>query len=213
VALSADAARSEFDAFVQQASGSLLRVGYLMAGDLREAEDAVQETLMRTARRWPKVRKMDRPLAYARAILVNVILDGARGRSRRRAELGPGGPAPGDEHAERQDDGAERALRAVEARLDVAAALAALSPRQRAVVILRYWADLPETEVAAALGCSVGTVKSTASRSLARLRELMRGTPEAPVRTLKVLAGDEAVAGDIAHASGVAGGPRSDRRS
>jgi RNA polymerase sigma-70 factor (sigma-E family) len=142
-----------------------------MLADLTEAEDAVQETLLRIAKRWYRVRKMEDPLAYARRILVNVVLDGARRRSRRHDELSEWAQGHGPD--ERRDDSAEQAMRAVDARLDFVAALGTLAPRQRAVVVLRYWVDLPEVEVAATLGCSVGTIKSTASRSLARLREMM----------------------------------------
>jgi RNA polymerase sigma-70 factor (sigma-E family) len=165
----ADVVHGDFDAYVAAVTSSLLRTAYLMAGDLAEAEDAVQETLFQIARRWPRVRKMDRPLAYARRTLVNLIIDGTPRRSRRQAELTEW--TSGHGLADRGDEAAERAMQAVDARFDVAAALAGLPPRQRAIVVLRYWADMPEVDVAAALGCSVGTVKSTASRALARLRE------------------------------------------
>jgi RNA polymerase sigma factor (sigma-70 family) len=62
----------------------------------------------------------------------------------------------------------------VDAQLELLGALGALTARQRAIILLRYWEDLPETDVAEILGCSVGTVKSTASRSLARLRAIIR---------------------------------------
>lgn len=167
------AAHRDFDAFAAEVMTSLLRTAYLMAGDLPEAEDAVQEALFRIARRWPRVRKMERPLAYARRTLVNVMIDSAAHRSRRRAELAEW--ARGDRSAGPGDSAAERAFQQVDNRFDVAAALAVLPPRQRAVIVLRYWADMTEPEVATALGCSVGTVKSTASRALARLREAAQG--------------------------------------
>lgn len=167
---SAEAVRREFEVFVAEFSGPLLRTAFLMTGNLTDAEDAVQETLLRVARRWHRVRKMGHPLAYARRILVNLMLDEARGTSRRRGELGGIFAA---RTGDLRDASAERALQTVDSRLELAGALACLAPRQRVVVVLRYWADLPEAEVAAVLGCSVGNVKSTSSRALAKLRGLM----------------------------------------
>jgi RNA polymerase sigma-70 factor (sigma-E family) len=159
--------RQEFERFVLGRSDQLLRTAYLLAGDLAEAEDLVQETLLQVARRWHKVRGMDHPAAYARRILVNAAIDGAGQRGRRASELAS---AATFRLEDRPDYRAERALRAVDTQAVLLAALARLSARQRAVIVLRYWEDLPEVEVAAVLGCSVGTVKSTASRGLARLR-------------------------------------------
>jgi RNA polymerase sigma-70 factor (sigma-E family) len=166
--LRASQARLEFERFVGDSADRLLRTGYLMASDLAEAEDLVQETLLRVARRWNRVRLMDYPAAYARQILVNLAVDGTQGRVRRHGELTQPNPA---QLADVQDGHAELALRAVDTQAELLAALAGLSSRQRAVIVLRYWDDLPEAEVAAILGCSPGTVKSTASRGLARLRQ------------------------------------------
>jgi len=160
----------EFERFVTDSADQLLRAAYLMAGNLAEAEDLTQETLLRVARRWHRVRIMDHPTAYARRILVNLAIDGAEERANRAGELGVPGGAPVLEQA---DSRAERALLAIDAHTDLARVLASLSPRQRAIIILRYWADLRETDVAEILGCSVGTVKSTTSRGLARLREVL----------------------------------------
>jgi RNA polymerase sigma-70 factor (sigma-E family) len=155
--------RHDFDRFVADSTDGLLRTAYLIVWDLPEAEDLVQETLFKVARRWPKASRMEHPAAYARRILVNLALDGSLKRSRRRAELNAARPihpavpaAPLDTHDE------------------LHAALVALPPRQRAVLVLRYFLDLPEAEVAAALQCSLGTVKSTASRGLARLEQTLR---------------------------------------
>jgi RNA polymerase sigma-70 factor (sigma-E family) len=162
--------RPEFDRFVGCWTDHLLRTAYLVTWDLAEAEDLVQETLLRVARRWHKVRTMDHPVAYARRILVNLAIDGAEQRARRVGELA----VPDRAGVEDQADGrAERDLAAVDSQMELIQALAALSARQRAVIVLRYWADLPEAEVAGILGCSTGTVKSTASRGLARLREVL----------------------------------------
>jgi len=79
--------RTEFDRFVAESSAGLLRAAYLIVRDLQEAEDLVQETMFKVARRWPTVSCMDHPVAYARRILVNLALDGRPKRSLRRAEL------------------------------------------------------------------------------------------------------------------------------
>jgi RNA polymerase sigma-70 factor (sigma-E family) len=165
--LRAGVPRQEFERFVMNCTDHLSRTAFLMTWDLAEAEDLVQETLLQVARRWHKVRAMDHPAAYARRILVNLAIDGAGRRARQAGELTAGHRSVQD-HADRQ---AERDLRRVDSQDELISALGMLPARQRAVIVLRYWEDLPETEVAAILGCSAGTVKSTASRGLARLRE------------------------------------------
>src|ERR1700722_1174236 len=85
--LRARSSRQEFERFVTDRSGSLLRTAYLMAGNLAEAEDLVQETLLQVARRWPKVRARESPPAYARGVLVTLAVDGAERRARREGEL------------------------------------------------------------------------------------------------------------------------------
>jgi RNA polymerase sigma-70 factor (sigma-E family) len=163
--------RSDFDRFVAENTNGLLRTAYLIVGDLPEAEDLLQEALLKVARRWPKVRRMDHPAGYARRILVNLALDGGVKRSRRRSELS-GGELPET----------VAPVASIDTHDELHAALAALPPRQRAVLVLRYYLDLPEVEVAAALDCSLGTVKSTASRGLARLERTLR--PTAQTRSL-----------------------------
>ncbi|MDE3129920.1 MAG: SigE family RNA polymerase sigma factor [Acidobacteriota bacterium] len=148
---------------------SLLRTAYLISWDQGEAEDLVQECLLKVARRWPRVRRMQQPRAYARRILINLALDGARGRVRRRGELEAGGAGV--------QEPAQELLDGLEARTDLIDALARLTPRQRAVLVLRYFNDLTETQTAEVLGCSPGTVKSNASRGLARLREALAPIP------------------------------------
>ena len=85
--LRANAARREFESFVADSTGPLLRTAFLMARDLAEAEDLVQETFRRVARHWPRVCAMNHPAAYARRVLVNLVIDGAERRSRRTGEL------------------------------------------------------------------------------------------------------------------------------
>ena len=158
----------EFERFAAEASDSLLRTGFLMTGNANDAEDLVQETLLKVAHRWTRVRSMDYPAAYSRRILVNLILHGADRRARRRTELQPHEGA-----AELADDNAARALREVDDRAEFRWALAQLPTRQRAVLVLRYWSDLSVAEVADLLGCTEGTVTSTASRAAARLAEIL----------------------------------------
>jgi DNA-directed RNA polymerase specialized sigma24 family protein len=103
------ASKHQFEGLVAEASDALFRTGYLMTGDVRDAEDLVQETFLRVARRWEQVRSMDHPAAYARRILINLVLRGAGRRSRQKAELGPEGGG-----IEAADEGAARALREVD---------------------------------------------------------------------------------------------------
>jgi RNA polymerase sigma-70 factor (sigma-E family) len=163
----AQRAKADFEQFVSASSGALLRTAYLVAWDPVEAEDLVQECLLAVARRWPRVRKMDHPHAYARRVLVNLALDGAQRRTRHRQEL-VGDDAAG--LAAVPDESSARRLHAVGVRAELIEALGTLPPRQRAVLVLRYFEDLSEAQVADLLGCSLGTVKSTASRGLTRLQ-------------------------------------------
>ncbi|HTX46766.1 MAG TPA: SigE family RNA polymerase sigma factor [Solirubrobacteraceae bacterium] len=158
----------DFDRFVNDSAAGLLRTAYLIVWDLQEAEDLVQETLIKVAKRWPKVRRMAHPVAYARRVLVNLALDDKQRRARRRSELTAAQPTPCGHDPSSLIDTHDELI----------AALATLPERQRAVLVLRYFLDLPEAEVAAALQCSLGTVKSTASRGLARLEQTMRPTNE-----------------------------------
>jgi RNA polymerase sigma-70 factor (sigma-E family) len=164
---SRDEVREEFEAFVNASGADLLRTASLITWDLPLAEDLVQECLLRVARRWPRVRSMDYPLAYARKVLFNLALRSKPRRSLHRAELDYLGVG---DYFDRPDSSAERAFQLVDSTFALTAALASLAPRQRAVLVLRYLEDLSEVEVAELLGCSVGTVKSTASRALDRLR-------------------------------------------
>ena len=171
-----DRSRREFERFVAECSDGLLRTAYLIVWDLAEAEDLVQECLLTVARRWPRVGRMDHPRAYARRVLVNLALDGRKRRWRRRREL-EASPSVLERGA---DEASSRRLDGIEDRSELLPALATLPPRQRAVLVLRYFEDLSEAQVAAALGCSVGTVKSTASRGLARLQAAL--SPPEPTK-------------------------------
>jgi RNA polymerase sigma-70 factor (sigma-E family) len=146
-----------FRDFVEARSPALLRSGWLLTGDWASAEDLVQTAL---AAAWPRWASLDTPELYVRQIMVNTFL---RWRQRRwNGEIATG------RLPERAAYGDVFAL--VDARQSLVAALGQLPPRQRAVVVLRYFADQTETQTAAAMGCSVGAVKSHAAKALARLR-------------------------------------------
>jgi RNA polymerase sigma-70 factor (sigma-E family) len=153
---------SEFEAFVAATGRSLLRTAYLLTGDRGHAEDLVQITLERTARRWHRLDGA--PHAYARVVLTNLANDRWRRRRARVTETFPGADLDGVAH---EDISNQFALR--HALID---GLRKLPNRQRAVLVLRFFEDMSEAETAAALQISVGTVKSAASRGAARLREL-----------------------------------------
>jgi RNA polymerase sigma-70 factor (sigma-E family) len=165
---------SDFDQFVAAHVDDLVRTAYLIVWDESEAEDLVQECLLKVARRWPRVRRMEHPRAYARRILVNQALDGAGRRARRRSELEPDASASAI---------AVDPLPGIDTRAELLQALGQLPARQRAVLVLRYFNDLTEAQVAEVLGCSPGTVKSSASRGLARLREALQPLPLQPRST------------------------------
>lgn len=165
-----------FEEFVETRYGDLLRIAYLLTGSAHEAEDLVQAALLRTMRGWGRV---DDPMAYVRRAMINQHISLWR-RHRARELLTSIVP---DRHVR---DAADR----VADRQALYDAMRTLPARTRAVIVLRYWADLPEAEVAAHLGCSVGTVKSRASRGLARLREALGRTsdPPADAATIVIMA-------------------------
>jgi RNA polymerase sigma-70 factor (sigma-E family) len=157
-----------FDAFAASTTGDLLRTASLIVWDPSVAEDVVQECLLQVARRWSRVRRMAYPAAYARRIATNLAIAAAERHSTERAELAAGlGFEP-------VAAGARLALEQVDNQHELDAALGRLAPRQRAVVVLRFFEDLTEAQTAEVLGCSVGTVKSTCSRALDRLRGDLR---------------------------------------
>ncbi len=156
-------ARTSFEEFVLARSGSLLRTALLLTGQNRaEAEDLLQLALERAYRHWARVHAAGDPERYVRRILANASADRWRRLARR-----PEQPLPaGDAGPSTPDLSAEVAERDFLLR-----ALAQLPPRQRAVMVLRYFDDMTEAEIADVLGCSVGTVKSQVARALARLRD------------------------------------------
>ncbi len=153
----------DFELWVQARGGALARSAYLLTGDAHLAEDLLQETLTRVAQKWRKVVREGSPDPYARRVMHNLAVDAWRRRRARPAEVLGAVPA---ELAGRGDDAD------VERRVVLRDALARLTPRQRAVLSLRFYEDLTEVETASVLGCSVSTVKSTAREALARLRSV-----------------------------------------
>jgi RNA polymerase sigma-70 factor (sigma-E family) len=148
----------EFAEFARASYGGLRHAGYLLTGDRHAAEDAAQAALARTYAAWSRVRRDD-AYAYSRRVLVNYLTDGWRRRLRE---------YPTDELPERQ--GGPDLADEVALRQWVSGALATLTVRERAVIVMRYLFDMPEASVARDLGISAGTVKSTSSRALAKLR-------------------------------------------
>jgi RNA polymerase sigma-70 factor (sigma-E family) len=148
----------DFDDFVRGSSTRLLRTAVLLTGDRPAAEDLVQDVYERVYVRWRWIKGA--PEAYARRALMNHVANRWRSRSRK-PEV-----ALADHHDSPTPDGSDHYA----ARDELLTALQQLPPRQRAVVVLRYYEDLTEAQTAEALGCSVGTVKSQAARALTRLR-------------------------------------------
>jgi RNA polymerase sigma-70 factor (sigma-E family) len=153
----------EFAEFAVAASPRLLRAAYLLCGNRHTAEDLAQTTLAKVFASWWRISNQQAVHAYATRTLVNTYLGDKRKKSSREVvtselpEAAIDSPAP-------------------ELRMMVLDALATLPPRARAIVVLRYWADMSVEEVADVLGCSEGNVKSQCSRALARLRVVLSET-------------------------------------
>jgi len=139
----------------------LSRVAYLLTGDRHLAEDLVQQALIQVASRWEKISASGDPDPYVRRVLYTQHVSWWR---RRRIADYP--------HAEPPDHAVADAAHDKDTEITVRQALARLTPRQRAVLVLRYFDDLSESQTAAVLGCSVGTVKSNTRDALARLRAI-----------------------------------------
>ncbi|MFG1808178.1 SigE family RNA polymerase sigma factor [Streptomyces sp. NPDC049040] len=150
----------DFVGFAASRRTHLFRTAFLLCGNRHAAEDLLQQTLERVYVSWSRVRRADEPDAYVHKIMIN---EHSRFlRRRRRESLVTDVPEPREP--------ATAGSGWAETRPQLLAALAALPLRQRQAVVLRYWEDLSETQAAAAMGCSVGAVKSQASRGIARLR-------------------------------------------
>ena len=156
----------DFEAWATARGRALARTAYLLTGDVHLAEDLVQETLARVADRWPRVVRRGEPDAYATRVLHNLAVDAWRRRRSRPPEVL--GHQSTDEPGHRGPDPADVSDR----RLLLRQALGRLTPKQRAVLVLRFYEDLTEVQAAAVLGCSTSTVKSQARQALSRLRDL-----------------------------------------
>jgi RNA polymerase sigma-70 factor (sigma-E family) len=146
--------------FVDRNSRVLLRSAWLLTGNWASAEDLVQTSLLQSWLHWNAI-KAETPDFYVRRVLMNTFLSGQRRRWTREQPM-----------AQLPDRAAADELGSTELRHVIWRALSGLPARQRAVVVLRYFNDLSEAQTAQLLGCSVGTVKSQASRALASLRSV-----------------------------------------
>jgi RNA polymerase sigma-70 factor (sigma-E family) len=153
--------RQQFEEFMTSRWPGLVRLAFGLTGDRWLAEDLAQTALVSAFASWWRVRRADDPDAYVRRILINASKSRwRRGRVTEQAAEPP---------AEVPDPAADPAVTIGE-RSALLKALGALPPRQRAVVLLRYWEDLSDAQAAALLGCSASTVRSQAARALAKLR-------------------------------------------
>jgi RNA polymerase sigma-70 factor (sigma-E family) len=154
----------DYVAYVEGRLAWLRRLAYLLCQDWHEADDLVQAALTRLYMYWPRVARMDNIDAYVRTILIRTFLGERRSPWFRRVLL-RGVPADGVT--------ASAACADPDMALDVREALAAIPPRQRATLVLRFYCDLDVEQAATVLGCSAGTVKSQTSKGLAALRRML----------------------------------------
>ncbi|MEP7055719.1 MAG: SigE family RNA polymerase sigma factor [Actinomycetota bacterium] len=153
--------RKAFDDLVDTRSPSLLRTAYLLTGDWSSAEDLLQSALAKTWFRWRRLADPQSGEAYVRQVMYTTYCKWYRRKWRGEVSTGylpDTNTAPDEFSRVDEQDGVGRAL-------------AELSPKTRAIIVLRFFDDLTEAQVAHVLGCSIGTVKSTTHRGLAKLRE------------------------------------------
>lgn len=153
-------AREEFIEYARAAAGRLRRTAYLLCHDRDLAQDLTQITLTKTYLSWKKITWRDNPDVFARTVLLRAFLDHQRRRSSRETVTAylPDAATPPEQHT---------------LRVTLMDALQHLTPRSRAIVVLRYWEDYSVETVADMLGVSASTVKTQSARSLSRLRELL----------------------------------------
>jgi RNA polymerase sigma-70 factor (sigma-E family) len=163
---------ADFAAFVRANERSLLRLAWLLMADRHAAEDLVQTALEKTMPKWTSIRHDD-PMAYVHRVMLNTRTSWwRRHRGRESVTRDAAGMADIADHA--VNDTTE----AFADRDRLTIALRSLTDGQRKVVVLRHYEDMSEAQVAAVLGCSIGTVKSQNARALARLRVAMGETAE-----------------------------------
>jgi len=173
VTSSADA--PTFEEYAGTAWPWLYRYAYLLAGNHADAEDLAQQTLTKAFRAWSRVTGSDSPNAYLRRMLTNTYLSQRRPKKRRLEVLTDEPPEAG--HTGGHTGPGHTPTGGPEDRMVLWPRVRSLPPRQRAVIVLRYYEDLSEHEIADVLGCSRGTVKSTAHHALKALRAAL--DPEA----------------------------------
>lgn len=155
----------EFGQFAAARGGSLCRTAYLLTGDWQAGEDLVQEALTRTYLRRRRLRGEAALEPYARKVMVSLFLTSRRRRWHRELP-----------HADLPEQAFNGSLEVIENRHGLWPALMELSPQQRAVLVLRYFEDLTEADIAVVLGCTPGAVKTHAARGLDRLRKTITVT-------------------------------------
>ncbi len=156
----------DFDEFVVARRDALLRTAYLLTGNHHDAEDLVQSALIKVVPKWGRIK--NRPEPYVRQVLARESVNRWRGRRWRETTVDV---VPEGAHHDSTD------------RISLLEDLRRLSPRQRAVIVLRYFDDLTEADTARALGISQGTVKSHARDALARLRDQQQGEEQSAATT------------------------------
>ncbi|MFE4975715.1 SigE family RNA polymerase sigma factor [Kitasatospora sp. NPDC056651] len=161
----------EFTEYLASRSGWLRKVAYLLCGDWHRADDLVQECATKLYVNWSRAGRVENLDGYARRVLVNTFLAEQRSPWWRRTAR----TAPTEDVASVVAD--------LDVQLDLRKALAALPPRQRATVVLRYYCDLTVDQTAEAMNCSSGNVKSQTSRALATLRTTLAVRPATAERT------------------------------
>jgi RNA polymerase sigma-70 factor (sigma-E family) len=161
--------REDFDAFVMARYQRLVSLAYSLTGDPHRAEDLVQDALLKAWRAWPRIRQQD-PTSYVSTTVARTVYSARRRRWSAESPTSVLPDAGTDAEQERSGD-ADRLLRA----------LLTLPAQMRAVVVLRYREDLSERAVADTLGCSLGAVKSQASRGLERLRQALSGAEDGSI--------------------------------
>lgn len=152
------ASEQSYGDFVMARRAALVREAYLLVGDAHLAEDLVQTALAKTYVAWHRVSTSRAPEAYVRRILINANI--SQHRRRRVAEVLTG----------TLPEAASEPVQPLLHSAEVIEALMSLPPRQRAAIVLRYWDDLPESEIAELMGCSIGSVRTHTSRAMAKLR-------------------------------------------
>ncbi|WP_019054885.1 SigE family RNA polymerase sigma factor [Streptomyces prunicolor] len=160
----------DFDDFARSRQAHLRRTAHLLCGDWHLAEDLTQTALAKLYAVWRRVRQLESPDGYARRVLYRTFIDETR--RRRWWERTGAGAGVGEGEGAYQEDLVASASDP-DLRLTLLDALRQLPPRGRAVLVLRFWEDQSVEATAAALGCSVGTVKSQTSRGLGTLRTIL----------------------------------------